>query len=720
MKVRFSVLTAAISLLSLAWPGARGVGAAPVEYQIAPVSYSTVQGSTSGQPVSALAVMDQSGQSDDPAAYVKFITPNVPYVGGQDFHLPPGVARDSVNAMRLRVNFKGPVRKAQRWSWYLYDYRTGRWVKIGDNNDVRSDGAWSSLDFPVAKARAFISTGGVIRVLLRSNNADGDADIDYEAIALTGSASTAPTGVPPTATPTTLPATSTPITIPPTATPIILPPTATPITIPPTATPITVPPTATPITVPATATPIILPTISAPTSVPSTSTPTTLPATSTSTATPAASTPLPTATLSPAGATYYVSTQGSDTNPGTQNTPWRTIQKAADSVAEGSTVIVQAGTYAERVNISRSGSAGAPITFQAQGGVAMQGFTLNNASHVVINGFEISNKSQDSTNGWGIYVAGANNVITNNYVHDTTWGGIMLFVPSTDLGLSNNNVVQNNRIAHVGELGIDVRGRNNVVAYNDISGVMQYPAWMTNPPGWVDADGIHFHGSGHIIRGNYIHDILYSDPANVDPHIDCFQTFAAAPYKEPGSNVVFEQNRCVNAQATGTQKHGSGFMINGASGITIRNNLINAYVGVNALYSSQLTIVNNTFTSDLSLSSAFYPAGITFTSVSDSTVQNNILYDQPGHLLYLSSVTGLSAGKNLEYRSDGKPLWTTPSYAHADDLWGIDPRFVAPGDYHLQAGSPAVDAGYAVPVTNDYEGRPRPQGQGYDIGAFER
>ena len=51
-----------------------------------------------------------------------------------------------------------------------------------------------------------------------------------------------------------------------------------------------------------------------------------------------------------------------------------------------------------------------------------------------------------------------------------------------------------------------------------------------------------------------------------------------------------------------------------------------------------------------------------------------------------------------------------------------DPRFVnAPGgDYRLQSGSPLIDRGQSLPeVLFDYDGIPRPQGAGYDIGAFE-
>ena len=54
-------------------------------------------------------------------------------------------------------------------------------------------------------------------------------------------------------------------------------------------------------------------------------------------------------------ATYYVATSGNDSNPGTQASPWRTIQKAANTANSGDTVQVDLGTYVERVNMTKSG-----------------------------------------------------------------------------------------------------------------------------------------------------------------------------------------------------------------------------------------------------------------------------------------------------------------------------------------------------------------------------
>ncbi len=51
-----------------------------------------------------------------------------------------------------------------------------------------------------------------------------------------------------------------------------------------------------------------------------------------------------------------------------------------------------------------------------------------------------------------------------------------------------------------------------------------------------------------------------------------------------------------------------------------------------------------------------------------------------------------------------------------------DPKFVDPSTFNfaLQSGSPAIDAGVATPeITEDFAGIRRPQGQGYDIGAYE-
>jgi hypothetical protein len=52
---------------------------------------------------------------------------------------------------------------------------------------------------------------------------------------------------------------------------------------------------------------------------------------------------------------------------------------------------------------------------------------------------------------------------------------------------------------------------------------------------------------------------------------------------------------------------------------------------------------------------------------------------------------------------------------------GYDPKFINPaaGDYRLQPGSPAIDKGNPNGLTSDFAGKPRPWGNGIDIGAYE-
>jgi hypothetical protein len=115
------------------------------------------------------------------------------------------------------------------------------------------------------------------------------------------------------------------------------------------------------------------------------------------------------------GATYYVSTAGSDFNPGTQSAPFRHLSKAAATAQDpGDTVIVMDGTYDNEgvvaphyvVTLRYSGAAGNPITFEAEHrGMAILDsmntstttscngaysyFNLYNASFIVIQGFVI-------------------------------------------------------------------------------------------------------------------------------------------------------------------------------------------------------------------------------------------------------------------------------------------------------------------------------------------
>src|SRR5665213_3074268 len=67
-------------------------------------------------------------------------------------------------------------------------------------------------------------------------------------------------------------------------------------------------------------------------------------------------------------ATYFVSPFGSDSNAGNISAPFKTIQHAASIAGAGDKVEIRAGTYHETVTPAHSGTASAPITYEAYNG----------------------------------------------------------------------------------------------------------------------------------------------------------------------------------------------------------------------------------------------------------------------------------------------------------------------------------------------------------------
>lgn len=451
---------------------------------------------------------------------------------------------------------------------------------------------------------------------------------------------------------------------------------------------------------------------------------------------------------------YYVDSTGNDSNPGTQSQPWKTIQKASDTMIAGDIVVVQAGDYAaQRVNVTRSGSSGASITYLANGNVIMKGFNVQ-ANYITIRGFEIANtdyRRWDREKSAGVNIHGSNNVVENNYIHDSSLDGIYIYGPPSEPTASNNNIIRNNKLFHNELAGIEVNGRNNLIERNDVWGTVQcHPTLMAfedfssdNPnhlkcPNYpaissLDADGIRFFGQGHIFRKNSIHDILLGSPGinpaigdyNVSPHIDCFQTWSSYD-NEVAKNIIFEQNYCENLT-----KGMEAFMLEGGTNnLIIRNNIIKAFKGVVTGQTGQhhLYIYNNLWINDLSLVDPDQIA-IDLDNAPYSQVENNIFYNQPT-LTIVARVTtsGQVINYNMAFNNDGSKaacsmvgnyVCANPPPDH--DLWNIDPRFTNPDifDYHLQPDSPAIDKGVAVPVTNDYDGNPRPHGGGFEIGPLE-
>ncbi|HTP02203.1 MAG TPA: ABC transporter substrate-binding protein [Anaerolineales bacterium] len=158
--------------------------AAPTTVVLFPVSITNTQGSTVGV-VASLKAQDQSGTVDTPAKYVLFQTPGKNYQGYRTYNVPASVSPGIITGITVKVNYKGPTKASQAWTWNLYDWVHSTWVKMGDNTGAALN-VWKVLNFTATgDVRRFINNSTrQMRLQVVSANALYDAKLDYEAITL--------------------------------------------------------------------------------------------------------------------------------------------------------------------------------------------------------------------------------------------------------------------------------------------------------------------------------------------------------------------------------------------------------------------------------------------------------------------------------------------------------------------------------------------------------
>jgi hypothetical protein len=163
--------------------------------------------------------------------------------------------------------------------------------------------------------------------------------------------------------------------------------------------------------------------------------------------------------------------------------------------------------------------------------------------------------------------------------------------------------------------------------------------------------------------------------------------------------------------------HDHGVYNGQGTNIIIRNNVFFNLVhgwGIQRYGSSvdQLYIVNNTFAFPNPNRDGQIILAATTTNL---FIENNIFY-LPGQNV---GISGTQSGAIIDHNlSTG----TVGGGGTGTNIENTDPLFVSPStlDFRLQAGSPAIDAGLALNIVlNDFLGTLRPQGAGWDIGAYE-
>jgi parallel beta-helix repeat protein len=175
------------------------------------------------------------------------------------------------------------------------------------------------------------------------------------------------------------------------------------------------------------------------------------------------------------------------------------------------------------------------------------------------------------------------------------------------------------------------------------------------------------------------------------------------------------------------QNHDHGIYVADADEIIIKNNVFYNFGRGWAVHryssggspSRGLVIVNNTFQGQ----NPYRPGQIILaTATAGLRIENNIFHSPQSAAIYFESLSfpGGTVRHNMIYggvMKVGRPKAITFSR----NWEKTDPRFVGRTDFRLRSDSPAIDIGLPVPeVTRDADGVARPQGRGFDLGAYER
>jgi len=210
---------------------------------------------------------------------------------------------------------------------------------------------------------------------------------------------------------------------------------------------------------------------------------------------------------------YYVAGDtGLDTNAGTSSLPWKTIQKAADTMVAGDNVNVRGDlTYPEKVAPVNSGTTGNYITYQSWVGTGIptvdatnksDGFYIYAKSYIKISGFIIKNATSNGINiqpQTARYIIISNNIISNN-----------------DYGIYNgqakynkfyNNILYGNQSAGFhsdGSTRTTLELKNNIATNNGLDPYWEWGGFSVSQGVVVDSKNNNSWNNGSANNLNYV------------------------------------------------------------------------------------------------------------------------------------------------------------------------------------------------------------------------
>lgn len=417
--------------------------------------------------------------------------------------------------------------------------------------------------------------------------------------------------------------------------------------------------------------------------------------------------------------TYYVSTTGSDTNPGTEAQPWLTIQKAANVAIAGDNVIVGNGTYAEMIETKRAGTQTSPITFMGSGQTTIQSFGIFHEWNNVDN-FRIT--ASNAPIYAAITFTKSNIRITRNVIHNIHRSAIRTVDSSgSPVGVASwpsNIYIGNNTFSGVDTVSVVI-----VVAIN--SSIIENNIFDSNA-----ADTIDLWGSDNTFRKNTVTNTLRDIiglARGEENHNDFIQTWYVGPGSYSKNNII--EGNLIKDNYIQLYNLEDGNYQTDYCCWTFRNNVF-----INNYYNGNAGITYTNWYSNTFYRSPYYPGFVSIAFFNQDKfhsfggiIKNNLFvnggFNSTEGLKLASYSVGYAADYNLVI---GMPphfdqIYQSPTFSEAHGLNGIDPMFVDAenGDVRLKEGSPAIGAGIALnsEFTTDFDGVTR--GTTWDMGAYE-
>ena len=438
------------------------------------------------------------------------------------------------------------------------------------------------------------------------------------------------------------------------------------------------------------------------------------------------------------GRVFYVSPSGDNSNPGTLEQPWATPGYGSRQLAPGDTLVILGGTYRlsvydEDIIIPPSGTPNAWVTIRGEWGNRpvlagsenlITAIDLSGKSYIRIENLEITSDS----GAWfreGINATGGplnHAVFRDLHIHHLDEFGI-------DIGDANDLQILNCRITHCGfgaiggPAGEHGGWRNVKIKDCELSWSGYYYQGGDGPGPYERPDGFGIEpseGPVEIANTKAEHnrgDGLDSKAKNTYIH-ECIVSNNSCD----GLKLWGGGSRAVNCLI-----YGRG---DGDPSITPWSPVVISAEDGGAFQLINITVDDSAGGNYLMHIQYDYPE-----TPINLTVRNAIFSGRgPDSPIFVGEATNLTVQYCLFYmpQTDRVLVWGSESYdsSHLGSIgpgnrYG-NPRFVSvgfggDGNYHLISGSPAIDAGTSTGAPGiDLDGVTRPQGGGYDMGAYER